>query len=434
MLMRSESEAVASGHTLLEMCESLYPICRSITGDGVRQTLRELQKVIDLEIKEVPSGTQVFDWTVPQEWNLRRAFIEGPDGARVVDSAEHNLHVVSYSYPVDTHLSLEELNQHLHSLPETPNLIPYRTSYFDDSWGFCLTDKLRESLPAGDYRVVIDSEVKDGSLTYGEYFIPGTSEQEYLVNTHICHPSLANDNLSGISVAAHLAKYFASRPTQRYGLRFVFVPGTIGAITWLALNQDKYARIRAGVVLSGVGDRGSFTYKNSRRGDGVLDRLFAARIAAEGGDIRPFMPYGYDERQYCSPGINLAVGCLMRTPYSEYPEYHSSGDNIDLLSYRSLEETLKLCVDVLVSAQHDTTYISRNQMCEPQLGKRGLYDHIGGDNQAKELQLGLLWMLSYSDGAHSLLDIHQLSALPVDLLSRAAALLVNAELLDETVR
>lgn len=428
------ASTLASGSTLLGICESLYPICRSITGDGVRETLGRLKQIIDLSIVEVPSQTPVFDWTVPQEWNLRRAYIEGPDGSRVVDSIDHNLHVVGYSSPVDARLTLEELNQHLYSLPETPDLIPYRTSYFDDSWGFCLTDKVRRSLVEGDYRVVIDAEIKDGSLTYGEFFIPGTTDGEFLISTHICHPSLANDNLSGISVALYLAKHFAALPPQRYGMRFLFVPGTIGAITWLALNQDKLPLNRGGVVLSGVGDRGTHTYKKSRRGDGIFDRLFARRMEAEAGEVRSFIPYGYDERQYCSPGINLAMGCLMRTPYSEYPEYHSSGDNLSLLSAQSLEATLRLCVDIVAEAQCEATYVSRNQQCEPQLGRRGLYDQLGGDNQAKELQLALLWMLSYSDGAHSLLDIHELSAVPVELLNRAAGLLANADLLDEAAQ
>lgn len=427
-----ESETI-SGQALFDLCELLYPICRSITGDGVRHTLEQVAREtgLDIRLSEISSGTPVFDWTVPKEWNLRHAYIEGPDGVRIVDSSVHNLHVVGYSYPVDTQMSLEKLKPHLHSLPDQPDLIPYRTSYFDDSWGFCLTDELKNSLLPGEYRVVIDSEVKDGSLTYGELFIPGSTDREYLISTHICHPSLANDNLSGVSVAAYLAQYFSRLPTQRYGLRFVFVPGTIGAIAWLAENQSRIPNIAAGVVLSGVGDPGPHTYKKSRRADGVFDRIFARRMHEEASEVRPFMPYGYDERQYCSPGINLAMGCLMRTPYSEYPEYHSSGDNLELLSTESLGATLQLCIDVVTEAQQETFYLSKNQNCEPQLGKRGLYDQLGGDNQAKELQLGLLWMLSYSDGEHSLREIQELSSLPVELLKRCADLLADADLLQE---
>lgn len=422
---------VTTESTLFGLCEELYPICRSITGDGVRQTLKALSGVIDLSVHEVPTGTEVFDWTVPKEWNLNRAYIVGPDGQRVVDTADHNLHVVNYSAPVQTRLSRSELDAFLHSLPDEPDLIPYRTTYFAETWGFCLSQKHRDALPEGEYEVVVDTTLKQGSLTYGEFYVPGMSDEDLLISTHICHPSLANDNLSGLSVATYLAQYFAEQPPGHFGLRFVFVPGTIGAITWLAQNPTSVAKISAGLVLSGVGDSGRFTYKKSRHGAGLFDRLFETRLQSVDGDaqVRPFLPYGYDERQYCSPGINIPAGCLMRTPYGEYPEYHSSGDNLELISASALQETFLLCRDVILDAGRVVNYLNLNPNCEPQLGRRGLYDNIGGDNQSKNLQLALLWLLSYSDGDHSTLDISDLSGMSLTVLAEAAQLLVNAQLL-----
>lgn len=424
-------EADARRQSLYALCERLYPICRSITGPGVRETLAVLQEFADLEIGEVPSGTPVFDWTVPPEWRLKRAWLEGPDGRRVVDTADHNLHVVSYSVPVDRTLALDELQAHLHSLPDQPDAIPYRTSYFSETWGFCLPHRLRESLPAGEYRAVVDASLAPGALSYGEIFLPGESDREILISTHVCHPSLANDNLSGITVATHLAAHFAADPgPRRYGLRFVFVPGTIGAITWLATNEHRIGNMVAGLVLSGIGDPGPFTYKKSRRGDGLMDRLFEARLTADAsGEVRPYLPYGYDERQYCSPGIDIAAGCLMRTPYGEYPEYHTSGDNLSLITADALAGSFELCRQVLADAQCVETYRNLSPKCEPQLGRRGLYDNVGGDNQSKTAQLALLWLLSHSDGAHSTLDIHELSGIGLDVLDAAARRLEDADLL-----
>jgi aminopeptidase-like protein len=421
---------VGDAQTLHRLCERLYPIGRSITGAGVRRTLSMLAEQIPLEVHEVPSGTRVFDWEVPLEWNLRSAYVESPDGERIIDHARHNLHVVGYSEPVETVLSREALEPHLFSLPGQPDLIPYRTSYYQRAWGFCLQDSVRRQLPDGDYRVCIDATLGPGVLNYGECFLPGTSDREILVSTHVCHPSLANDNLSGIAVATHLAARFAAAGPQRYGLRFLFVPGTIGAITWLARNESRLSRIEAGLVLSGVGDAGPFTYKRSRHGAGLMDRLFERHLADfAGGSLRPFIPYGYDERQYCSPGIGIAAGCLMRTPYGEYPEYHTSGDDLELISGASLAQTFELCARVLDDAQRVGRYRNLNPHCEPQLGRRGLYDAIGGDNEAKELQLAMLWVLNYSDGDHSTLDIAERSGLALAVLQRAVELLEAAHLL-----
>jgi len=425
--MRAEARL---GDQMYALCERLYPIVRSITGDGVRRTLREIGELIPLELHEVPSGTQVFDWTVPPEWNISDAYIVNERGERIIDLREHSLHVVSYSEPVRACLSLEELQQHLHSLPEHPNWIPYRTSYYSRSWGFCLTHAQRMSLAPGRYEVVIDSRLEPGSLTYGEYFVPGERDEEFLVSTHVCHPSLANDNLSGIAVATFLARRLTAEGRLRCGFRFIFVPSTIGAITWLARNQNRLGRIAGGLVISGVGDRGGFTYKRSRSG-GVIDRVFERVLRRRGTPhrIEPFSPYGYDERQFCSPGIGLPVGCLMRTPFGQYPQYHTSADDLSFITPESLEETVDVCAEALAEFALVRRYRNLSPYCEPQLGRRGLYDAIGGENDKKSAQMALLWMLSYSDGTHSTLDISDLSGLSLETLDRAASRLCDARLL-----
>ena len=424
------STSLDTGAKMYALCQRLFPICRSITGAGVRETLRILQEYVDLTVHEVPSGTPVFDWKVPREWNIRDAWIEDPAGRRIVDFANSNLHVMSYSTPIDTVMDLPTLDAHLHSLPEFPERVPYRTSYYDDRWGFCISHQQRQALQPGDYRVHIDSTLAAGSLTYGEYFIPGERDEELLVSTHLCHPSLANDNLSGIAVAIALAQSIAARPGRpRYGLRFIFIPGTIGAITWLAMNTARLPAIAGGVVLSGVGDPGPVTFKQSRRGDGLLDRAFSRVVSGRQGQVRPYLPYGYDERQFCSPGINIAMGCLMRTPYGEYDAYHTSADNLDLIRPEALADTLAVCERAFESVLSSPRYLSTNPECEPQLGRRGLYDAIGGNNESKALQLALLWLLAYADGTFTLDDLEGLSGMPRGTLEKAAGLLANADLL-----
>jgi aminopeptidase-like protein len=324
-------------HEMDDLIRELYPICRSITGNGVRQTLQIIQRRIPLSIHEVPSGTQVFDWTVPKEWNIRDAFIRNPQGEKIVDFANSNLHVVSYSAPFRDKLPLHELKQHLFTLPDRPQWIPYRTSYYKETWGFCLSHEQLLRMEDGDYDVVIDASLEDGHLTYGEYYLPGQSADEFLLSCHICHPSLCNDNLSGISVMVALARHMRSA-RRRYSYRFLFIPGTIGSITWLALHESQISSIKHGIVISGVGDRGDFTYKKSRRGDAEIDKVFGyvLRSAGDNSKIIDFHPYGYDERQFCSPGFNLAVGSVMRTPFGQYPEYHTSADNLEFISLKSL--------------------------------------------------------------------------------------------------
>jgi aminopeptidase-like protein len=430
-----DSVAGDQGQALHDFCRELFPICRSITGDGVRETLGHIARRIPIEVHEVPSGTRVFDWEVPAEWNIREAYIERLNGERVIDFADSNLHVVSYSTAVDEVVPRDVLDAHLHSLEDFPDRIPYRTSYYSPTWGFCLSHRQRQALQDEAYRVRIDSSHTRGSLTYGELFLPGRESRELLISTHTCHPSLANDNLSGLSVATRLAELLledarANGPA-RYGVRFIFIPGTIGSITWLAQNQSALGAIVSALVISGVGDGGRATFKVSRAGNGIIDRAFGRATVAHGGGVRPYLPYGYDERQFCSPGIDIPTGCLMRTPYGEYDAYHSSADDLQLVTPAGLHDTLRICVEALHEIQHSPRYINLQPNCEPQLGRRGLYDTLGGNNEAKNLQLALLWMLSYSDGTHTLADIAGLSGIENAVLERAAELLANADLLAE---
>lgn len=431
VLMNESREAnlVAAGEELYHFATELFPICRSITGDGLRETLRRIQQRIPLQMFEVPSGTTVFDWTIPKEWNIRDAYIKDAAGRRVVDFHQNNLHVVNYSMPIHAILPLRELRAHLFTLPEHPGWIPYRTSYYKEQWGFCLTENQLQSLPDGEYEVCIDATLQDGYLTYGECYLPGQSEEEVLISTHACHPSLANDNLSGLVVATHLAQALADKKL-RYSYRFLFVPGTIGAITWLARNRGNVERIRHGLVLTGIGDRGCFHYKKSRRGDAEIDRVMAhtLRYSRTPGEILGFSPYGYDERQYCSPGFNLPVGCLMRSVWGTFPEYHTSADNLDFIHPESLAASLQLCMSVVETLEGNRSYVNQNPFCEPQLGKRNLYRGTGGPSIGEETN-ARLWVLNFSDGGHSLLDIAERSGLPFRAIRDAADVLCESGLL-----
>ncbi len=426
-----QHDAQGLGREIYALIEELYPICRSITGDGFRQTLRRIGQEIPLAVHEVPSGTQVFDWTVPKEWNIRDAYVKNARGERIIDFHKHNLHLVSYSAPLHRKMSLRELEPHLYSLPEQPDLIPYRTSYYNENWGFCLPHRQRLELRDEEYEVCIDSTLQDGHLTFGEYLVPGSSSEEILISCHACHPSLCNDNLSGISVATHLAKHLAGAEL-RYSYRFLFIPGTIGSITWLSLNENRVDRIRHGLVLTCVGDRGGFNYKKSRRGDAEIDRAFTHVLRQLGrpSAIHEFSPYGYDERQYCSPGFNLPVGCLMRSPHGKFPEYHTSGDNLSLVDSASLGDTFNLCMSVFHLLENNRTYLNLSPKGEPQLGKRGLYGSIGG-RDVKTSELAMLWVLNFSDGGHNLLDIAERSGMAFGLLAEAAQALSAKGLLRE---
>jgi len=410
------------------LVEELFPICRSITGDGFRRTLQRLSQIVPIETTEVPSGTPVLDWTVPLEWNIRDAWIADTTGRRVVDFRSSNLHVVNYSVPVRARMSLAELRPHLHTLPAQPDLVPYRTTYYSKSWGFCLSQNVLDSLPEGDYDVCIDSTLEPGSLTYGEYVLPGSTTDEILLSVHSCHPSLANDNLSGIAVAVFLARLLAATP-RRHTFRFLFIPGTIGSITWLALHQNEVERIRHGLVLSCLGDSGPPTYKRSRKGDAPIDRAAAHVLSTRGANrLMDFVPYGYDERQYCSPGFNLPIGCLTRTPNGRFPEYHTSADNTSFVSAEALEDSLNVALSIVEILEHDLTYVNLSPKGEPQLGRRGLYKNTGGSTPAA-LEMALLWVLNFSDGTHSLLDIANRAGMPFATVRIAAERLAEVGLL-----
>jgi aminopeptidase-like protein len=417
------------GLQLHAFAAELYPICRSITGDGVRRTLAKIQQRIPLQISEVPTGSRAFDWTIPKEWNIRDAYIKDASGRRVVDFLQSNLHVLNYSAPVHATMPLSELKPHLHTLPEHPDWIPYRTSYYQEEWGFCLSHKQMLALKDGDYEVCIDSTLADGHLTYGECCLPGKFSDEVLISTHACHPSLANDNLSGVVVATALASVLAEHDL-RYSYRFLFIPGTIGAITWLARNRETVERIRHGLVLAGIGDAGGWHYKKSRRGNAEIDQAVAHILHhhSEASSILEFSPYGYDERQYCSPGFNLPVGCLMRSVWGTFPEYHTSADNLDFIKPHQLADSLRVCASVIDVLENNLRYQNLNPFCEPQLGKRDLYRSSGGNAIGVETN-ARLWVLNFSDGEHSLLDIAERSGLPFSTISQAAAVLREAGLL-----
>ncbi len=424
-----DPDADEIGAEMLRFIEELFPICRSITGDGVRETLRRIGERIPLEIHEVPTGTQVFDWTIPKEWNIRDAYIEDPQGRRILDFRESNLHVVGYSVPVDTRMPLSELREHIHTLPDQPNLIPYRTSYYSETWGFCMQHEKLQELEDGEYVVRIDSSLEQGSLTYGECYLPGETDAEVLISCHCCHPSIANDNLSGIALATRLAEHLEGLSVH-HSYRFLFIPGTIGSIAWLALNEDKVQRIQHGLVVACVGDPGQPTYKRSRRGDALIDRAAALVLGHSGQSHRivDFSPYGYDERQYCSPGFDLAVGSLTRTPYGEYPEYHTSADDLGFVHPESLADSLRLYLQVLDVLENDAAYINLSPRGEPQLGKRGLYPAVGAQGVGSEL-MARLWVLNLSDGRHSLLDIAERAGLGFPDVKEAARVLSDSGLL-----
>ncbi len=419
------------GQGMYELARELFPICRSITGNGVRETLATVGKHIPLKVREIPTGTQVFDWVVPKEWNIKDAYIKDESGNRIVDFRKNNLHVVGYSQPVKTFLSLQELLPHLHTLPDWPDWIPYRTSYYEESWGFCLSHNQRLALTEGQYEVVIDSDLSDGSLTLAEYVIPGVTDKEVLLSTHICHPSLANDNLSGIALLTYLAKELAKTPTY-FTYRFLFIPGTIGSISWLAQNEETVNNIEHGLVISCVGDKGGPTYKRSRRGNALIDVAMehVLKHSCLNGRLEDFSPYGYDERQYCSPGFNLPVGLFERSKYGEYPEYHTSADNLSLISPDCLEDSFQLVRSVIDVLEHNKKYRNSYSKCEPQLGRRGLYSAIGGDNEKANKQLAMLWILNQSDGDNSLLDIAVKANIPFDLVHETAMLLEEKELIE----
>ena len=435
----SKLDLAPIGEQMYQLVETLYPICRSITGPGVRETMAHIQKLLPITVNEVPSGTPVFDWEVPKEWAIRDAYVKNATGERVIDFKKSNLHVLNYSTPVNQRMTLAELRPHLTTLPEKPDWIPYRTTYYQEKWGFCLSQNHLDSLLAtdkgGEYEVVIDSTLQNGSLTYGEYVIEGESTDEVLISCHTCHPSLCNDNLSGIALATYLAQHIeavkAKGDKLRYTYRFLFTPGTIGSITWLALNEAKTKNIKHGLVVVCVGDAGKFSYKTSRQGDALIDRAAKHVLTSEKDafNLIEFYPYGYDERQYCSPGFNLAVGSLSRSTHGKFPQYHSSADDLSFVSGKQIAESLEVYMKVLDVLENDAVLINQNPKCEPRLGKRGLYGNVGATIHRPTFEMALLWTLNLTDGQHSLLDIAQRSKMPFETIKQAAKALRGCDLL-----
>ena len=425
----------ALGEEMHGWMRPLFPILRSITGPGLRETLAAIRETAPITIVEVKSGTQVFDWQVPNEWTLRDAWIRGPRGETILDLASSNLHVVNYSAPVRKRVTLEELRAHLHTLPDHPAWVPYRTSYYKEDWGFCMSHQQAAGLEPAEYDVCVDATLAPGSLSYGELLVPGASSDEILFSTHVCHPSLANDNLSGMAVCAFLARALQD-VALRYSYRFLFVPGTIGSIAWLAANEAGTGRIRAGLVAACLGDAGTMTYKRSRRGDAEIDRvaLHVLRSAGVEHQVLDFVPFGYDERQYGSPGFNLPVGSLTRTPHGRYPEYHTSADDLSFVKPEALGDSWAKYLAIVGVLEGNRAYRNLNPRCEPQLGRRGLYRALGGGDDGRALELALLWVLNLADGDHDLLATAERAGMPFPVIREAADALLSAGLLEEVTQ
>ncbi|SMC50630.1 DUF4910 domain-containing protein [Janibacter indicus] len=417
------------GGLLLDRVRRLRPHLRSLTGDGVRATLDVIADELPIERHSVPSGSRACDWVVPDEWNVAAAHVTHVDGRRVVDLADHDLHLVGYSVPVRERMDLAALRPHLHTLPEHPDWIPYRTTYYHRDWGFCLTQRVLDSLDEGPYDVVVDSRLETGELVWGELVVPGESEDEVLVSSHLCHPSMANDNLSGLAVAVELARQVRALPSRRLTYRFVFAPGTIGSLVWLEHRADVLPRVRHGLVLTGVGGPGPLVYKRSRHGDRSIDRAAAHVVARRRGEIRDYTPWGYDERQYNSLGFDLPVGRLTRTPHGEYPEYHTSADDLDLLSGDHLEEAVQALLEIVEVIEHDGLHRNLLPRGEPQLGRRGLYPTTGGQT-ADDAVMAMLWVLALADGRTSLLEIAERADTDFGVVRAAARRLLDAGVLE----
>ena len=404
-----------SGNEIYNFAKKIFPICRSLTGEGVRITLDHIKKIgIDLRVHSIPSGTKVFDWEIPNEWNIIDAYIISPEGDKIVDFSENNLHVLGYSMPIDKDVSLKELQNHLYTIPSRPEAIPYVTSYYSPRWGFCISHNQKKALKDGIYRVVIKSDLSPGVLNYGEVIIPGESKKEVFLSTYICHPSMANNEVSGPAVASYLARWlYRLEKNPRYTYRIVFVPETIGSIAYIHRNLEILkSRVIAGINITCVGDQNEYSYLPSREGGTLADRVVMHVLSHIDPNYKKysFLDRGSDERQYCSPGVDLPLCSFMRSKYAEYPEYHTSDDNLDYISASGLYESydvLKHCIEVF-----ERNKIPKSQvLCEPQLGKRGLYNTVGGQTDNKSLGRKLTDVMAYADGRIDMLTIADLIGL-----------------------
>lgn len=424
------------GQEMYRLAEAIFPICRSITGEGVRQTLKILsdyigQDGLNLSIHEVPSGTQVFDWTVPKEWAVRDAYIENEQGERIVDMKQNNLHVMGYSISVDQWVTLDELKQYVYTQQDQPNVIPYVTSYYKERFGFCMSDSQFCSLPEGKYHMVIDSELFDGSLTYADFILPGESDREIMITSYTCHPSMANNECSGPVLLAALARYVNSIPKRRYTYRFVLNPETIGSIVYLSKNyQHLKDKLEAGVVLSCVGDDRAYSMVHSRYGNTVADKSLSSILRGrENFKEYSFLQRGSDERQYNAPGIDLPVVGFCRSKYGEYPEYHTSADNMGLISPSGLQGSYEVMMEWIQAMERNKKY-KVAVLCEPQLGKRGLYPTISQKGSYSEVRV-MTDFIAYADGQNNLIDISERIGVPVSVLVPIAEKLEKTGLLEE---
>ena len=442
------------GNHMYGIIKKLFPICRSITGNGTRQSLEIISKEFPIETYEVPTGTQVFDWTIPKEWNILDAYVIDPTRRKIIDFKKSNLHILNYSIPVKKKINLSELKDHIFTDPKHADDIPYRTSYYSENWGFCMPHNEFLKLKDGIYEVFIDSTLKNGSLSYGEYFHKGKNDDEILFSCYICHPSMCNDSLSGVAMTLELAKYIKNLKSEtNYSYRFLFIPETIGSITWLSKNQEKIKNIKHGLVVTCVGDSGCMTYKKTRQNNSEIDRtvIDVLKNSKQNFKLFDFFPSGSDERQYCSPGINLNIGCLTRSMFTQFPEYHTSSDNLDFINAESLHNTFKIYLSIIskleenfgkfpsknimrenkIHSDNDPVYVNLLPKCEPHLGKRGIYHLVGGKNPIYDIikEKAIMWVLAYSDGTYSLNDISERSKIDLDILKEVGNLLIEKELI-----
>ena len=420
------------GEDMLALAKELFPICRSLSGEGVRQTLRILRREMpEMVVHEVPSGTRCFDWTTPKEWNIRDAYILDPDGRKIVDFQQSNLHVVGYSLPVDRELSLEDLQAHLHSMPEQPDVIPYVTSYYAERWGFCISDRQRRALAPGRYRVFIDADLSPGVLNYGEVLLPGASEKEIFLSTYVCHPSMANNELSGPVVTTALINWVRRNSDRRYSYRAVFIPETIGSIAYLSRHLDLLKeRVVAGFVVTCVGDDRAYSYVPSRLGGTLADRVALHTLGHLAPHFQSFtyLDRGSDERQYCSPGVDLPVVSVMRSKYGTYPEYHTSADDFSLVTASGLAgafSVIQRCIECIEGNRKLEVTVCG----EPQLGARGLYPTLSTRESVQQDVKTMMDLIAYCDGDHSLLDVAERLGVPMWELFDIAGKLCDAGLL-----